>query len=71
MAADASEGDLRHHLSHMQARLQEDVDHLRGDIEKLSEPQAKAMFETAAEVLLGLKKAFADYERRNEAAWRT
>jgi hypothetical protein len=54
----------------MQARLQQDVDHLRRDVEKLGDPRAKAMFETAAEVLLGLKKAFADYEQKNEAAWR-
>jgi hypothetical protein len=29
-----------------------------------------AMFETAAEVLKGLVKAFDDYEKKNEAAWR-
>jgi len=28
------------------------------------------MFETSAEVLTGLAKAFDDYERKNEAAWR-
>jgi hypothetical protein len=28
------------------------------------------MFETAAEVLGGLEKAFKDYEQKNEAAWR-
>ena len=32
---------------------------------------SKAMFETAAEVLTGLKKAFSDYEQKNESAWRT
>ncbi|MEZ2130787.1 MULTISPECIES: hypothetical protein [unclassified Sinorhizobium] len=54
----------------MQTRLQEMVDHLRGDIEKVEEPQLKAMFETAAEVLLGLRRAFSDYKQKNEAAWR-
>ncbi len=34
------------------------------------EPQLKAMFETSAEVLSGLIKAFSDYEKKNEAAWR-
>jgi hypothetical protein len=53
----------------MQGRLQELADHLREDIRKIDEPQAEAMFETAAEVLLGLKKAFADYEEKDEAAW--
>jgi hypothetical protein len=28
------------------------------------------MFETAAEVLGGLAKAFEDYEKKNEPAWR-
>jgi hypothetical protein len=43
---------------------------LREDIQKVDEPQLKAMFETSAEVLGGLIKAFGDYEKKNEAAWR-
>lgn len=43
--------------------------HLREDIDKVDEPQLKAMFETAAEVQGGLKKTFGDYEKNNEAAW--
>jgi hypothetical protein len=54
----------------MKARLQETVTHLREDVEKVDDPQFKAMFETAAEVLTGLIKAFGDYEKKNEAAWR-
>jgi hypothetical protein len=46
------------------------VTHLREDIQKVDEPQLKAMFETSAEVLSGLVKAFGDYEKKNEAAWR-
>lgn len=67
----ASEADSnpRHHTQKMQRRLQETIDHLREDIGKVDEPQLKAMFETAAEVLGGLKKAFSDYEQKNEAAW--
>jgi hypothetical protein len=42
--------------------LSELVDHLRRDVAKVDEPRAQALFETAAEVLLGLRKAFADYE---------
>lgn len=60
----------RHHTQRMQLRLQELTDHLREDVEKVEEPQLRAMFETAAEVLIGLKKAFSDYEKKNEAAWR-
>ena len=58
-------------LKNMQRRLEETIDHLRQDIEKVDEPQLKAMFETSAEVLGGLVKAFQDYERKNESAWRT
>jgi hypothetical protein len=36
---------------------------------KRGERPAKAMFETAAEVLAGLAKAFRDYEDKNEPAW--
>jgi hypothetical protein len=54
----------------MQPRLTEIIGHLREDVEKVDEPQLKAMFETSAEVLGGLVKAFRDYERKNEAAWR-
>jgi hypothetical protein len=60
----------RHHTQNMQRRLQEIIDHLREDVEKVDEPQLKAMFETSAEVLGGLVKAFRDYERKNESAWR-
>jgi hypothetical protein len=60
----------RHHTQRMQVRLQELTDHLRDDVGMVEEPQLRAMFETAAEVLTGLKKAFSDYEKKNEAAWR-
>ena len=69
MAA-TNESDPRHHIEKMQGRLKEVIDHLRSDIDKVSEPQLRAMFKTAAEVLTGLKKAFSDYEKKNEKAWR-
>lgn len=69
MAIEA-ERDPRHCTQKMQTRLQEIIDHLRQDIDKVDEPQLRAMFETAAEVLNGLKKAFSDYEQKNETAWR-
>jgi hypothetical protein len=64
-----SERDPRTHTQNMTRRLQETVDHLRQDIEKIDEPQLKAMFETSAEFLIGLQKAFSDYEQKNERAW--
>src|SRR4029077_9235287 len=58
-----------HHTRKMAARLKEAIDHMRADIEKVDEPQFKAMFETSAEVLGGLVKAFGDYGKKNEGAW--
>lgn len=68
---EGSERDPRTHTRNMTQRLQEMINHLRQDIEKVDESQLKAMFETSAEVLGGLVKAFRDYERKNEAAWRS
>jgi hypothetical protein len=68
--ASAADRNPQHHTQNMKKRLQEIVDHLRQDIGKVDEPQLKAMFETSAEVLGGLIKAFGDYEKKNEAAWR-
>jgi hypothetical protein len=65
-----AESDARHHTQKMQTRLQETMDHLRQDVERVDDPRLKAMFETSAEVLGGLVKAFQDYERKNESAWR-
>ena len=60
--------DPRHHTQRMQKRLADTVQHLRDDIGKVDEPQLKAMFETSAEVLNSLIKAFRDYEQKNESA---
>jgi hypothetical protein len=54
----------------MKQRFSETIEHMRSDIDKVDEPQFKAMFETAAEVLVGLVKAFDDYKRKNEGAWK-
>jgi hypothetical protein len=68
--ASATNRDPRHHTQKMQKALKEIQDHLREDIQKVDEPQLKAMFEPSAEVLGGLIKAFQDYEQKKELAWR-
>ncbi|UCI06377.1 hypothetical protein [Mesorhizobium sp. B1-1-8] len=68
--ASAADRDPRHHTQKMLKAFQELQDHLREDITKVDEPRFKAMFETSAEVVGGLMKAFRDYEQKNEAAWR-
>jgi hypothetical protein len=67
----SGERNPQHHTQKVSARFQELIDHLRSDIEKIDDPRAKAMFETSAEVLGGLQKAFRDYEQKNEPAWRS
>jgi hypothetical protein len=46
------------------------IDHLRGDINKIDEPKAQALFETAAEVISGLDTGFKYYEEKSENAWK-
>ena len=60
----------RHHTRKMRDRLTEISEHLREDTKKIDEPQAKAMFETAAEVIDGIGRAFAQYEMKCARAWK-
>ena len=66
----SSQRDPHQHVKKVGMQLQDLIDHLRSDIEKIDDPRCKAMFETSAEVLGGLKKALHDYETGNEPAWR-
>jgi hypothetical protein len=67
----SSENNPRRHTQKIKARMGRLIEHLRKDIEKVTEPKAQALFETSAEVLTGLVKAFDDYEDAREVAWRT
>jgi hypothetical protein len=62
--------DPRAHAENVQAQLDELVAHLRQDGSKLKEPKAQALFETAAEVLTGLRAAFEHYQTKQESAWK-
>jgi hypothetical protein len=60
-----------HHTQKIKAQMRQLTNHLREDVGKVTEPKAQALFETSAEVLTGLVKAFDDFEKKGEAAWRT
>ena len=45
------------------------ISQVREDVSQAREPKAQALFETSAEVLLGLKKAYDDYKGGGERAW--
>jgi hypothetical protein len=64
------EHDPRHHTRHIRSMLSGVIEHARQDIEKIDDPRGQALFETTAEVLSGLSRAYEHYERRSEAAWR-
>ena len=57
------------HVSNIKEEFEELVEHLREDADKVDDVQAKALFEVSAEVIDGLRKAFTDYEKKNESAW--
>jgi hypothetical protein len=61
--------DPREHTANIKNEFKKLSEHLREDVEKVNDPQAKALFEVSAEVIDGLEKAFIDYERKNETAW--
>jgi hypothetical protein len=58
------------HTANVKKEFRELIDHLRRDVEKIDDPSGKALFEVSAEVIIGLEKAFTDYEEKKEAAWK-
>lgn len=64
------ESDPRHHTQKVKRMLDDLTTHLRDDVEAVSEPRAQALFETTAEVLIGLRTAYDHYDQGEETAWR-
>ena len=62
--------DPRAHTANVRKEFGELIEHLRGDIDKIDEPTAQALFKTAAEVISGLDTAFKHYEEKSENAWK-
>jgi hypothetical protein len=62
--------DPRAHTANVRKGFWELIDHLRGDINKIDDPKAQALFETAAEVIGALDTAFKHYEENSENAWK-
>lgn len=54
----------------IQRMLQEVIDHTRQDVDQLEDPRFQALLERSAEVLKGLKTAFAYYQEGSEKTWR-
>ncbi len=58
------------HVRDAQDRIDELVRILRDGVMNDPDPRAQALFETSAEVLLGVRKALSHYANEDEAAWR-
>ena len=62
--------DPRAHTANVRKEFRELIEHLHDDVNKIDEPKAQALFETAAEVISGLETAFKHYEEKSEEAWK-
>lgn len=69
MAEAATTSDPRAHTKRMEKVFHDTATHLREDVRVIQDARARALFETAAEVLGGLEKAFHDYDKKDELAW--
>ena len=65
------ESDPRRHTLKLKQMLTEIMEHARQDVAKVTDPKAQALFETTAEVIAGLKKAYEHFEQGTEGAWKT
>ena len=54
----------------IQTRLHQFRQDLQNDAAAIEDPKGQALCETAAEVLLGLERAFQHYENKSEPAWK-
>ncbi|HLS30785.1 MAG TPA: hypothetical protein VK021_08015 [Flavobacteriaceae bacterium] len=60
----------KQHSKIVRKKLQEVIDMLREEIPSTEDDKAKALYETSAEVLIGVKTAFAHFEEGEEEAWK-
>jgi hypothetical protein len=65
-----STDDPREHAANIRRSIDDLISHLRRDIAKVNAPKGEVLFETAAEVLVGLRTAFEHYENQSEPAMR-
>lgn len=69
-ASQYPEHDPRRYAEKARATLDELAALLREDVGKVGAPKAQALYETAAEVVQGLSRAFEHYEKSAEPALR-
>jgi hypothetical protein len=62
--------DPKAHAANIEDALSELIEHMRSDVDRVTEPKAQVLFETAAEVLIGVRSAFVHYRTGAEKAMR-
>jgi hypothetical protein len=62
--------DPKIHSANLRRMLTDVIEHAREDISKVEDASARALFETTAEVLIGLRTAYEHFEQKSEEAWR-
>jgi hypothetical protein len=62
--------DSKAHARNIQQMLTDVIEHVRTDADLVDEPKAQALFETTAEVLIGLRTAYEHYVTGAEKAMR-
>jgi hypothetical protein len=67
---DEATSDPVAHCRNLRRQLGDLIRHAKADIDRVKEPRFRALLETSAEVLGGLRKAYRDYEGGREKAWR-
>ena len=68
-AVTEDERDPRHHAQKIRHMLDDIATHTREDVDRVTDPRAKVLFETTTETLNGLMKAYDDFELKKEEAW--
>jgi hypothetical protein len=61
--------DPKEHAQYIERCIYELKLFCHDEISSVEDPKAKALFETTAEVLGGLEKAYSDYQSENLGAW--
>ena len=61
--------DPKEHAQNIEKYITQLKNFCHEEIQTVKDPKALALFETTAEVLSGLEKAFSDYQSENEGAW--
>jgi hypothetical protein len=62
--------DSKSHARNIEQMLSDLIEHLRDDIDRVDDPKAQVLFETSAEVLIGLRTAYQHFQSGTEKAMR-